>query len=496
MRVRYISDWWGLGIIFIATLLRVYRLETLTEFLGDQGRTMLIMRDFVTHGIVPIAGPTTLTGHHLGPIFYYLLLPGYLLSGEPVGVSLWVALLGVVAVFLIYKTVHQMFGLGSARVIALLWAVSPALVRADRIIWEPNLVPLFSALFVFLLYKAYTLWRHSIWFSVGVSVGILVQLHYPNIFFVGLVGLVFLGSFIIKKRLFWEILTAGLWLIAGLGLTLVPFLWHQYTVGFKDLIGVATVIKEGVGVTLGKRATISVSLDYAFRVLGRAVPWMSREPAALLLGLWSLFVCFRPTLKNIFFSVWFFGGIAAMLRYSGVVHDHYLFFIVPVPFLMIASIVQSTKPGVWRGTLYGIVIMVSFLQLLRTDIFSVAQSDIPRVRNAVAQIKDVVNENDFSFTLVNTVSYSDLHYRYYMEAMDLQPMPAVAGGYKRFIVACDRADCPTVGELTQREQLPILCYEEHCKQYYPSIPLSSQWAYSKDIPVANNLGRLYIFDAR
>lgn len=293
-----------------------------------------------------------------------------------------------------------------------------------------------------------------------------------------------------------EVLSAGLWWAAGLGLILLPFLWHQYTVGFKDVIGIATVISEGIGATLGKRAMVSVSLDYAYRVLGRAVPWMSREPAAVLLGLWALFVCFRPTTKNIFFSVWFAGGIAAMLRYSGVVHDHYLFFIVPVPFLMIASVVHSAKPGIWRGMLYIAVIIVCFIQLSLTDIFSTGPADIPRVKNAVAQMSDSTKGTDFSFTLVNTASYSDLHYRYYMKVAGLRPKPAVAGDYTRFIVACDRSDCPTVSELSRREQLPILCYEEHCEEYYPSIPLSTQWTYVKDVPVAGNLGILYIFDAR
>lgn len=496
MRVRYILDWWKLGIIFVATLLRVYRLETLTEFLGDQGRTMLIMRDFVSQGVVPLAGPTTLSGHHLGPIFYYLLLPGYLLTGEPVGVSLWMAVFGVVAVFLIYEAVRQMFDIGTARVVALLWAVSPVLVRADRIIWEPNLVPMFGVLFIFLLYKAYGSWRPSAWFGLGVTVGVLVQLHYPNIFFVGLTGLVLLVPLVRKSRSLPEVVRVTLSWVAGFSIILLPFLWHQYTVGFKDVIGIATVIGEGVGVTLGKRAMVSVGLDYAYRVLGRAVPWMSREPAALLLGLWALFVCFRPTVRNIFFSVWFAGGVAAMLRYSGVVHDHYLFFIVPVPFLMLASVVHSAKPGVWRNILYTAVIIVCFVQLSLTDIFRTGSADIPRVKHAVAHMSDIVKEKDFSFTLVNTASYSDLHYRYYMKVAGIHPKPAVAGGYARFVVVCDRPDCPTVSELSRREQLPILCYEEHCSEYYPSIPLSSQWIYAKDIPVTNNLGRLYIFDAR
>ena len=111
-------------------------------------------------------------------------------------------------------------------------------------------------------------------------------------------------------------------------------------------------------------------------------------------------------------------------------------------------------------------------------------------------MRDITKETDFSFTLVNTASYSDLHYRYYMKVAGLRPKSVVGGGFTRFLVACDRADCPAVAELTQKEQLPILCYDEHCEEYYPSVPLASQWIFVEDIPVVNNLGRLYIFDAR
>ena len=191
-------DWWWIGIICVATFLRIFRIGTLTEFLGDQGRTMLTMRDFLEGGIVPIIGPSTLSGHNVGPMFYYLLVPGY--PGGPIGTSLWVALLGVLAVVVMYETARLMFGLWPARLSALLWAVSPLIVFADRVIWEPNLVPLFAALYIYLLYRVHMHWFRWAWVSLGAVVGILVQLHYPNVFFIGLTGLSLVGSMVFRLR--------------------------------------------------------------------------------------------------------------------------------------------------------------------------------------------------------------------------------------------------------------------------------------------------------
>jgi len=279
-------DVWKLGIVILAALLRTYRIEALTEFLGDQGRTMLIMRDFIELGVVPLAGPTTLSGHHVGPMFYYLLAPGYVIfDGSPVGVSLWMAIFGVVAVWVLYETAKNMFGLFPARAVSLLWVVSPHLIASDRVIWEPNMVPLFVLLSVYLLYRAHTMWFRGVWVALGGALGVLVQLHYPNMFFVALLGLYLVGSLLLRLRKFREVVAAGSWWLAGFIAVLLPFLWYEYTVGFGDLRGIATVMASGGGAFVGKRVMAELWLEYAFRVFGRALPFMSRITAAILVCL-------------------------------------------------------------------------------------------------------------------------------------------------------------------------------------------------------------------
>src|SRR5512135_3394681 len=86
-------DGWIIAILAVAAAVRFWHIGELTEFLGDQGRTMMILSEWVRTGVAPLAGPTTLTGQHLGPMFYYLILPGY--PGGPLGVAMWSALIGV-----------------------------------------------------------------------------------------------------------------------------------------------------------------------------------------------------------------------------------------------------------------------------------------------------------------------------------------------------------------------------------------------------------------
>ena len=497
-RKVYRVDVWLLIILAIAAFLRIFHLSSLTEFLGDQGRTMLVMKHFVEDGMIPIVGPTTQSGHNLGPIFYYLLVPGYIIGPSPLGVSLWMAFLGIVSVYVVYVTGRRMFGIVSARYMSVLWAVSPVIISADRVIWEPNLVPLFSILFAYLLYRAYSEWKPIVWILLGVVVGILIQLHYPNIYFVGLTGLCLLGSLVFGKHPVRDVVHVSVCLLSGCAVSMLPFLWHEYTVGYRDILGVASIMGAG-GTDLGKRAMVAAVLDYAYRVFGRFAPHMSRMPAAVLLFLSCIFVLFRPNKKNAFFLVWLIGGIIAMTRYKEVVHDHFLYFLVPVPFLLVGSYISSVRRHSWKLAVYGMLILLCVYQLMQTDVLRDKNNDISRVSRVVENIRSKTGSNPFSFTLINSRSYSDLHYRYYMEEFGMSPVSATGSGYTKLFVVCDSEVCPTTQAVTSMSEVPILCFEEHCRQYYPSIQLSHVWKYVRDDAIVvdtKNAGKIYEFERR
>jgi len=497
-RKVYGFDVWLAGILLLASFLRMFHLLRLTEFLGDQGRTMLVMKHFVEDGIIPLVGPSTQSGHNLGPIFYYLLFPGYVITHSPLGVSLWMAFLGVVSVYIVYVTGRRMFGVVPARYMSVLWAVSPVIISADRVIWEPNLVPLFSILFAYLLYRAYSEWKTVIWMFLGVVVGILIQLHYPNIYFMALTGLCVLGAFVFGKRSIRDVIHVSVWWLLGWTVSMLPFLWHEYTVGFRDIVGIASIMGAD-SAPVGKRAMVAAILDYAYRVFGRFAPHMSRMPAAILLLLSCVFVLFRPNKKNAFFLVWLLGGIVAMTRYKEVVHDHFLYFLVPVPFLLVGSYISSLRHRVWTLAVYGMLILLCGYQLMQTDVLRDDRNDISRVSQSVRFIQSKTGSDPFSFTLVHSRSYSDLHYRYYMEALGMSPISATSSGYTKLFIVCDSDMCPTTQSITSMPEVPILCFEEHCRQYYPSIQLPTVWKYVRDDAIverARDIGRIYEFERR
>ena len=81
-------------VMLVAIFLRFYNLTQHMSFSYDQGRDFLVLQDMV-EGDLKLVGPTTgIDGFHIGPFFYYILLPGFVLSGgSPYGVAIWQALL-------------------------------------------------------------------------------------------------------------------------------------------------------------------------------------------------------------------------------------------------------------------------------------------------------------------------------------------------------------------------------------------------------------------
>mgnify|MGYP005842089435 CR=1 FL=1 len=78
--------------------LRLWNLEQAAYFIYDQGRDALKWAE-IAQGELTLVGPTSgLAGFFIGPFWYYVGLPGFLLSGgHPLGVQVWYILLSALA---------------------------------------------------------------------------------------------------------------------------------------------------------------------------------------------------------------------------------------------------------------------------------------------------------------------------------------------------------------------------------------------------------------
>lgn len=93
-----------LAIIIGSFFVRAYRLHDLLGFYYDQGRDALVIWKLWHEGKLFLIGPVTgLAGIFLGPFYYYLIAPFYLLGkGDPVIPALFLAGLTTTAVLVLY----------------------------------------------------------------------------------------------------------------------------------------------------------------------------------------------------------------------------------------------------------------------------------------------------------------------------------------------------------------------------------------------------------
>lgn len=163
------------AILLMGFFVRSYRLDQLLGFYYDQGRDAQVIWDLWHSHRFFLIGPTTgLAGIFLGPFYYYLIAPFYLLGrGDPVWPAAFLAFTSTVAVFLLYWLGWKMLNRTTGIIAALIGAFSYQLVIASRWLSNPTPLLLSSMLLVLSMWmianKGNKLWWIALAFFAGIS---------------------------------------------------------------------------------------------------------------------------------------------------------------------------------------------------------------------------------------------------------------------------------------------------------------------------------------
>lgn len=187
-------------------------------FITDQGRDALVLKEMV-EGNLRLIGPTSgLQGFFLGPLWYYIGLPGYVLSnGSPYGIALWYIFLACLSIPLFYVIASTLFVRNPVwgLVLFLLLSFIPGSLAGSTFIWNPLLaLPIFAACIIS-LWKA----RDSlVWLGVSFFLlGCLLQAEFAYGIFL-LPSLYFFIFWIRQRVSLIDYIVAGV----AAGITFVP----------------------------------------------------------------------------------------------------------------------------------------------------------------------------------------------------------------------------------------------------------------------------------
>lgn len=206
------AHWLFLLIFLLALIVRVWNLESLTTFSGDQGHDLLEVKKILDGNITllgPKLGPSSSFGNiYLGPAYYYMLAPTlWLFKLNPIGPSYLIVSLSLVTLITIYLIAIKFISKKAAIISSILWAFNPDLIEQSRVALNPFPIPFFSALTLLsLLYIIKENSKQWFWQAIiGISCGILFQLHYLTIPFI-CITFVILALFKKFKQLIFSIL--------------------------------------------------------------------------------------------------------------------------------------------------------------------------------------------------------------------------------------------------------------------------------------------------
>jgi len=437
------------ALFVIGTILRFYKLYEFVTFLGDQGRDALVIKRILTFEHFPAIGAPTSVGQvYLGPFYYYFIAPWLLLFElNPVGLAVGVAFFSSLFILIYYACISELFDTTVALISTIFLTFSSVLIDLSRFSWNPNLLPLFSFLFIYVLIKAVKTGRSIFYISAGCLLSICIQLHYLTLFFVPATALIFIRLFIQKrhmvKRHFVQF-TATLFLFS---LPLFIFdIRHNFlnTKNFLFLFNASAKNEDN------KLDILFASISDLFTFsLGTSLPVY----AIYTIGILSVSYCLYILVKqkhapSRYISLFFLTTIASFVFYSGDRHMHYYGFLYPL-FYLLLGLFLATIARIFCTAKYLIfILLIGFIiQNVNNYPFIMGSSgnQIDRAKNVAKIIYDNVGSEKYRLTSLPE-RYDESTYRYFLEIWKKKPIEKDSTDYVRDMFVVCNNECKPIGD--------------------------------------------------
>lgn len=463
-----------IGLLLLGAYLRLYKISQYMTFLGDEGRDMLVVKHMIVDHKFTLLGPTaSVGGFFLGPIYYYFMVPFvWAWRMDPTGAAVMVALCGIGTIYLVYKVGTDFFDEWVGLIAAALYTVSPVVIAYSRSSWNPNLVPLFSTLAMFLCWQVIVQKRYHLLFWLGVSMGIGLQLHYLFLFLFPVVGVWFLLFGREKKLL--RYYGAGLiGFLVGYG----AFLAFEFRHGFPNTISIIRFLLQGEGTGLVFNTFFTTIYDVAYRLFGRLLfrlpqpevwvnvgvfwqqAWIIGIKFSILASLVLLIVCIKRKYTAVaFYSavmllLWFSIPLLLFGFYQKGIYDYYFGIFFAIPFLLIGLLLRvlfTHRVGTYVGTC--VLLGLLYFNWEGRPFQSPPNNQLAQAKLIARAALDKTNGKPFNFALLANFN-SDHAYRYFFEIWGNAPVtiereeidPKRYTVTDQLIIVCDLPECKPLG---------------------------------------------------
>ena len=465
-------------ILVLAAFLRLWTIGDYMEFLGDEGRDAIIARG-ILHGDLTLLGPRSSAGDFfMGPFYYYLITPFlWIANYNPVGPAIMVALLGIATVFLIYIVGRKFFGEVAGLSAAALYAASPLVLAYSHSSWNPDVLPFFALLTMFIAYLTITnnkSWKYYL--LIGILIGICLQLHYLSLFLAIIIA-IYILLYSPKKII--TILKKYLLLTIGAVISLSPLILFELRHGFLNTKGIISFVFDDTLTPSVETNFFQTIAQVFFRLFARLVtnfpapsnPLHITNPQlisiwgtfAMLIAAASIIILFKHKNKavSLLLSLWLFISVLLLGIYKKEIHDYLFAFIFPLPFLLTGNLISYIYHRPKKQILFKLLSLLLF-----SGILAIYYLDIPfryqpnrqrdQIKNIAQFVIDKTDGKPYNFALLSRGN-SDHAYRYYLEILghppvilgNLQNDPKHTTVTSQLLIVCEDIPCNPIGNPLQ-----------------------------------------------
>lgn len=458
-------------------MLRVNRISDFTQYRGDQGRAYADVLEYWQAKTLPLVGPTVSIGQRPGPFYYYLIALPLILTGfDPLSPAVWMAVLSIFTVVSVFLLGSLLGGQSMGAVFALLYAVSPDLVVLDRSAWNPALVPFLTTLSWYAIISIRRKPKPWLYLLLGAALGLMIQLHLSTAFVV-FAGFLFLV--VDRKPVKHILLTVGSFI-----LVLSPYIYYELTHAFVDLrMLLYSLLMPQAAVAMSISDRVQTVFRTGAHVMQFILPGGDRLGMYLFLGvIVGALTQWRRRITR-FTLLYLLGGLVFVSVSSAHTYDHYLLFLLPAVLVLTGLTLMKIQKLLPVRLLWVAIIVIAGIQLSRLQLFVSKVGDIKRTQDAIQVMKTTAGTHPFSFTLSQTYSHSDYHYRFLFQRDGITPKPITdEASYDVLFLVCERDPCPSVEKAQTVKEVQILCFEKDCEPIYP-VFYFDHWVFSEHAKV-------------
>lgn len=449
-----------LGILLLAAFFRFYKISEYMTFLGDEGRDALAVKRILVDNDFPLLGPPTSVGNmYLGPLYYYMMaMPMAIFWLNPVAASSMNALIGVLAVSLIYYLARNWFDVWGATVASFLYAISPITIIYSKSSWNPNPAPLFALLIFLGLFKVHKK-RNGLWFIlVGVAMAFILQMHYLALILLPVVGILSLYEVILhfrvkdKSKFLFEGIVFGLLLFLVLMSPLAVFDFKYNFVNYRAFTNIVVGENSSVGLSLFALPQ-DVLLVLKDKLIGR---YLTVENNYLRLFLSFLIILplgvagyLKLKGKKLFWphlalGVWMGFSLIGLSFYNKSIFDHYLGFLSPTPYLLLAGFVGLSSKKFKIIISLALIIVLGFFNLQKNPLFDGPNRQLQKTQEIAKKVIADSGNKPYNFALIAQSNY-DSAYQFYLYIYGHQPKVLPIEKTDQLFVVCEDLICKPVG---------------------------------------------------